>query len=195
MFEYELPRPSRPTAIRNSPNRHTTVENICPSGTHECRLIKCASVVIIHRYRATRPRLQLDSLYGSTGCIPIQYYGHLRARAGWPAVSNVSTENSEKAQWVRDLENVFLSVWTSADCGQKMDDCECKIGQIKTKSWRENLKITLDFLSLKRGLNELRFYHRLTDSTDSPDRLSTLLSIRFYFFFFPLFSIWFHAVD
>ena len=76
-----------------------------------------------------------------------------------------------------------------------MDDCECKMGQIKTKSWRENLKITLDFLSLKRGLNELRFYHRLTDSTDSTDRLSTLLSIRFYFFFFPLFSIWFHAVD
>jgi len=37
-----------------------------------------------------------------------------------------------------------------SECGRKTDDCECKIGQIKTTSSLENVKINLDLFVLKQ---------------------------------------------
>jgi len=49
------------------------------------------------------------------------------------------------------------------ECGRKIDDCECKIGQIKTTNSlpaqliieQENLKTNLDFLSKNEDLKKL----------------------------------------
>ena len=38
-----------------------------------------------------------------------------------------------------------------SECGRKTDDCECKIGQIKTTSSLENVKINLDLFVFKKS--------------------------------------------
>jgi len=50
------------------------------------------------------------------------------------------------------------------ECGRKMDDRKCKIGQIRTTSCREKFKINLDFFSLKQGLKQASLSHRLIDT-------------------------------
>ena len=47
------------------------------------------------------------------------------------------------------------------ECGRKMDDRKCKIGQIRTTSCRENFKINLDFFSLKQGLKQASLFSQV----------------------------------
>jgi len=52
------------------------------------------------------------------------------------------------SSWVGEMNQSLDKGFVSRldECGRKMDDCGCKIGQLKRTSCLENVNIKLDFL-------------------------------------------------